>query len=266
MNAIRPTFGYEIGNLSLRPPTSSWLPELVKRHQFVVLRKQDLTLEQQVDLTSALGTPEQCWEDRHPENEMVQLMDSKVQKTCAGQGSSQYWHLDRSFMAVPTRFTVLYAKYADASSRGTQILDGRLLYTRVENAVDTALVDLSAVHAFAYRFPDIMKAKGRSEVEIVRKMSAYPDVVHPLVRVGDLGNALYYSDLCVKEIHNVSSERSRSIIEAIKSFLNAQDMVYEHRWRKGDVLIWDNFSTIHRAGRSITNMERVLHRTTAVAP
>ena len=261
MNLTRSEFGFEVQDFFINNPACSLL-ELADKHQFVLLRNQELTLEEQVQLTSLLGVPEPSWEDRHPENGFVQLMDSRAQMRISGKSSSKYWHLDRSFMRFPTRFTVLYAKQADTGSRGTQILDARLLYSRVQSALDLELADLFAVHSFSLRFPDIMRAKGHDPAKIERQISIYPDVLHPLVCKSEFGNSLYFSELCVKKILNVSSEDSRRIVSLAMSALEAQDMIYEHEWQRGDVLIWDNSSTIHRANPAVTSTTRVLHRTT----
>ena len=261
MNLARSKFGFEVENFSLRGPACS-LPELMEKHQFVVLRKQSLTLEEQVQLTSLLGEPEPSWEDQHPDNEFVQLMDSRFQIKITEKSSSKYWHLDRSFMRYPTRFTVLYAKQADIGSRGTQILDARLLCSRVQSAIDIELSSLRAVHAFSLRFPDIMRAKGHDPLKIERQISIYPDVVQPLVRKSEFGNSLYFSELCVKKILDLADEDSLRIISLALTAMKGQDMVYEHEWHRGDVLIWDNFSTVHRANPAGTSNMRVLHRTT----
>lgn len=236
---------------------------LVEKHQVVVIRNLPLTCDSQIEVTALLGQPEQAWEDKHPSSKFLQLMDSRTQIKIDRKSSSKYWHLDRSFMPHPTRFTCLHAVKVGPSARGTQFIDARNLYARLSNEVRAAIRNLDAVHDFSLHFPDVMEAKGYEERRIGYLKGTYPPSKHPLVRMSEYGDSLYYSELCVGRVLGVSKLESEKILEKIQDAVARTDQIYEHIWKPHDTLIWDNYSTIHRARPDGTQGLRVLTRSTA---
>lgn len=255
-------FGIDIGWVAPTDFADFSLKTLLDKHQFVVFRGQFLTLEQQIQLTGRLGIVERAWEDCHPQNPFVQRIETRQRSHSGGKSTSNYWHLDRSFFPVPTRYTLLHARRVQTGANTTQILDTRTLLTRASAALNMDLSHLEATHSFSLNIPRIMNAKGAQHSEIFDKVSRYPDVVHPLVQKTDFGAALYFSELCTTRILGLSARHSDRIVAVLLSLFETDPATYHHDWQPGDVLIWDNFTTVHRSQPGRLGAHRVLHRTT----
>lgn len=239
------------------------LKDQVERHQVVVIRGLELDVSQQMEITRLLGEPEESWEDHHPKSKFLQLMDSRTQVRIAGKSSSKFWHLDRSFMPRPTRFTLLHAVKIGDGARGTQFINSRRVLASLPEDLALRLDQLHAIHDFTLNFPRVMTAKGydRSRITTLKKM--YPPAIHPMTRKSEYGDSLYFSELCVARIVELSPDESDRLIDLLRSFTLTWNEVIEHTWRPRDTLIWDNFSTIHRARPDGAQGIRVLHRSTA---
>ena len=239
------------------------LKTCVEKHQVLVLRGASLSIDDQIQLTKKLGQVEEAWEDRHPSNKYLQLMDSRFQKKIDVKSSSKYWHLDRSFMPQPTRFTMLHAKQIGEGARGTQFLDSRRILRSLPASLLNTIHDLEAEHDFTLRFPEIMEAKGVSGVRVSELTRKYPPSRHPLVMNSPFGEGLYFSELCTRRILDVPLNQSNRIISQLSAALVDKTAFYEHVWQPNDTLIWDNHATIHRARPDGFNGVRILHRSTA---
>lgn len=236
---------------------------LLEEAQILLIRNQNLDLQRQLALTSLLGVPEPAWEDEHPASAHVQLMDSALQVKIDVKSSSKHWHVDRSFMSSPSRFTVLYAHHISGDVRPTQFLSGLELYDRLADRVGHDLTTIWATHSFSDKFPFIMGKKGVDTAYIERQRSLYPDSHHPLTRQHCSGrSALYFSELCTSRIDGLPEAASDRLIAQLTQELESCPNMYEHVWQPGDILIWDNYSTIHRAKPESGNGRRILHRTT----
>lgn len=238
------------------------IKSFVDEYKVIILRGASLTIGDQISLTQKFGEIEEAWEDHHPESKFLQLMDSRHQKNIEIKSSSKYWHLDRSFMPRPTRFTILHAKKIGPGARGTQFLNSRRILASLPASLGP-IRELKAEHNFSFRFPKILEAKGISAQNISAQMRNYLPSVHPLVARTRFGEGLYFSELCTSRILGVSHEDSVEIISRLSTTLNKQAEIFEHVWQPNDTLIWDNFATIHRARPGGISGIRVLHRSTA---
>lgn len=229
----------------------------------VIVLKRNLELDEQILLTKSLGEIEPAWEDAHPACKQMQLMDSRLQKKINIKSSSRYWHLDRSFMKQPTRYTILHAKRVGPGARGTQFIDSIGLFDSLPEHLQSRLRELHAIHDFSFKFPSIMKAKNFEAARILAHENIYPATTHPLVRRSEMGESLYFSELCVKGFVELCATESTNLLKFLSSLLNDGSKFYEHQWQEGDTLIWDNFTTIHRTRPDCIQGLRILHRSTA---
>lgn len=240
------------------------LRDFLVEKQLVILRDCELSIKEQISLTKRLGEVEPAWEDEHPDCPQMQLLDSRRQVKISQKSSSKYWHVDRSFMMNPTRFTVLHGVQIGSGARGTEFLDARDLYSSFSEDSQMELQKLTAIHDFSYRFPDIMRAKGYAEERIDALSNLYPQTRHPLVRKSKFGHSLYFNELCVSGFENVDCAYGEQVIDDILKNMRASVDVFKQVWEPGDTVIWDNFSCIHRASSDQRDGLRILHRTTAI--
>ena len=214
-----------------------------------------------IELASCFGPVEMAWEDQHPEHTQLQLLDSRKQQKRIQKGSSQYWHTDRSFVPFPSRLTFLYAEKIYGEVRATEFVSMIELTSRIDAAWLDRYGSSEAVHSFALNFPKIMREKGHAEEKINRQISLYPEIRQPLLRRVNRGRVVYFNELCVREVFGLPGVESENLISDLVSSINSAPR-YSKNWREGDLLVWDNYSVIHRGAIGSANGHRRLLRAT----
>lgn len=168
----------------------------------------------------------------------------------AGQG----WHTDMSYNAIPARASILYA--LKVPMRGGEPLGDTLFsgmyaaYDALPAAWKAHLEGLRAEHDFARFYTYMIEKKGSlrpplSEAQRRQK----PPVVHPIVlRHPWTGRKCLYADPgYTVRVLGVAAPESEEILEFVFAHQVEDRFHYRHKWRVGDVLMWDNCATIHMA-------------------
>ena len=96
------------------------------------------------------------------------------------------------------------------------------------------------------------------------QMAEWTDVVHPVVRtVPETGRkALFVNEGFTSHIDGWPEDESRDMLERLIAHTVEARFVYRHQWQTGDVVMWDNRCTMHRATDYDTSQERTMHRST----
>lgn len=100
------------------------------------------------------------------------------------------------------------------------------------------------------------------------QLARVPDVTHPMVRTHPMlgTKSLYFSPGHTRCVEGWSEEESQELIEELLQHATAPDLVYEHRWKVGDVLMWDNTQTMHRRDPFDADELRLLKRVSFMYP
>ena len=117
---------------------------------------------------------------------------------------------------------------------------------------------MRAVHSYAY-FNQTW-----SEPTSAQQSARTPDVDHPLVRThpATSAKAIYADPGMTVGIIGMSKEESRALLDRLFEHCLQPAFRYDHVWNPGDVLMWDNASTMHRRGKFDPSSERLMKRTT----
>lgn len=273
VRGISSALGVEISGIDVSCGLSSSIVEDLSRmidgYLLLIIRQQDLTIEQQLSFTKNFGSIEQAWEDKHPNHPCVQLLSNVGQHPRNFKGSSQYWHTDRSFVSRPSLFTCLYAVEVPVRGGDTLFANMQAAYDKLSSDKKLSVSKLRTIHSFRFRFPEIMKKKGVPSQKIKGSIMNYPDVIHPLVRTHpNTGKeSLYLNELCISRILNLKQEESEILLQELYTHSLRNEFIYRHLWQHGDLLIWDNASLMHR-GTPLNPLlfRRILHRITTAGP
>ncbi|VCU71358.1 Pentalenolactone F synthase [Pigmentiphaga humi] len=167
--------------------------------------------------------------------------------------AGQDWHTDMSYNAVPGKFTALHGvevPMRDGKALGaTRFADMYSAYEALPDDVQARIEGAVALHDF-HKYYDEARRRGSSRPELTPEQRAKrPPVPHPLVgRHPVTGRRFLYADPgYTVEILDMDPEESRQLLDYLFAFQLQDRFVYDHQWRVGDVLIWDNWSTVHRA-------------------
>jgi alpha-ketoglutarate-dependent 2,4-dichlorophenoxyacetate dioxygenase len=174
---------------------------------------------------------------------------------------NELWHTDSSFRDEGASWSMLHAKAVPPSGGDTEFADTRAAYDALPDAMKQRLEGLVAEHSLWH---SRSKLGGYVPTEAERK--AYPSARHRLVRrhPGSGRNALYIA-AHASHIVGMPVDEGRSLLEELMGFATRPQFVYRHKWRVGDLVIWDNRCTMHRATPyETTDHARDLRRTTII--
>jgi len=258
----------EISGVDLSAPMDRELAEALidafLDHLVLCIRGQRLTPSQYVGAARIFGEPQQQLVKHflHPSEPLISLVSSADNRDQAGDGRpivrGPYWHTDDSFFQVPAKATVLYALETPDGRGDTWFANMYAAYQALDEETKGRIVNLRAAHKYVSRRAGAKVAKLSEEDE-----KKTPQVSHPLVRTHpETGRkALYLNPNRIDHVEGMPLSESDALLDALYAHAFDARFHYRHRWRKGDLLIWDNRCTMHRASSDLRPGDRrLLHR------
>jgi taurine dioxygenase len=178
------------------------------------------------------------------------------------------WHSDGSYLVHPDMYSFLYAveiPMQDGEPLGTTYYAAACAaHDALSERLRSRLADLRAVHSFAYHSAR-RAASGGTQIEINAELRRkHPDVSQPVVRTHPRTGrkALYVTEGHTTHILDMDRAQSDALLQQLLAHLRQPQFVYGHRWQVGDLLIWDNAATQHRATCDYAlPQRRLMHRT-----
>ncbi len=265
LTPITGTFGAELsGERVADGIDGAWLSRQLVDHRLLVLRDQHLTHAQQVQLARALGepTPAHPVVPGHPDHPEILVLDG------AQGGRNARWHTDVTFMPAPPAASVLVGDVMPAFGGDTMWADTRTAYERLSPAVKAAIDTLEAVHRIsplAYWGEPFDTALGRDDAQrLFDDAAKVPPVIHPVVRVHPVTGRknLFVNPGFTTHIVGMSRIESDGLLRLLYEHATQPELVLRHRWRAGDVVIWDNRATMHYAVDDYGAAQRCMRRVT----
>ena len=169
------------------------------------------------------------------------------------------WHTDMSFMAAPPKASLLYALEVPATGGDTSFCDMQTAYDTLPAELKERIEGRYAIHDASYDSAGNLRG-GLPEIADVRQS---PGARHPLVRLHPPTGrpALFLGRRKNAYILGLELEESERLLDALWVHAVRPEHVWTHRWRVGDLVMWDNRSTMHRRGAFPAESRRVMHRT-----
>jgi alpha-ketoglutarate-dependent taurine dioxygenase len=262
---ITGVFGADLGGAHVRNGIDpGWLSAMLEDHRLLVLRDQHLTHGQQVELARALGepTPAHPVIPGHPDFPEILEQDG------AKGGRNARWHTDVTFVATPPAASVLVNDVTPLAGGDTLFADTRTAYERLAEPVQKLCDDLEAVHRIsplAYWGEPFDSALNRADAQqLLDDAAKVPPVIHPVVRVHPSTGQpnLFVNPGFTSHIVGMSRIESDGLLAMLYEHMTQPEFVLRHRWRDGDVVIWDNRATMHYAVDDYGSTERRVRRVT----
>jgi len=266
---IRPLsdqFAVEIVGLDLRNPLDAAahaaVLETLIRFKAVCFRDQTLSGEQQVAFTQQFGPLElfkianRGIDNPLPLLNIVTNLGKDGKPT--GNLETRRWHTDKSFLSMPCFATILHPVILPSAGGETCFADMSAAYDALSAQEKAKLENVRVVHSREYSIRRAGKVPTPQEIE-----DAGPPMAHPLVRINPYSGrkGLFMGE---HASHLEGQEAAgRAPIDALEAYATQEQFVYRHSWRRGDVLMWDNGSLLHRGDDNfnVGVQARVLHRT-----
>jgi alpha-ketoglutarate-dependent taurine dioxygenase len=252
---LAPRIGAEIAGIDLAAPpdgaTREALSQALSRHLALVFRGQSLTPEQYLAAAAAFGPP---MRQHYSQHNMPEFPDIGLVWHRNGQRPAETWHTDHTNRERPPLATLLYGVEIPSKGGGTSVANMRAAYAALSETERRRLDELRTVNRL-----DADRADTRAED---REQYDRP-IVHPIVRTHPVegSRAVYFHITKTRNIEGMTPEASQAYLRDLLDRMIRPEIVYTHRWRKGDVLVIDNRATMHRAHGDYDRREsRVLWR------
>ena len=187
----------------------------------------------------------------------------RPRKCCPGRTAplgNRLWHSDASFRAIPAKYSLLSARIVPGGGGNTEFADMRAAYDALPEKTKTQLEGLVAIHSIWHSRGqlDVNKAKYTPE-----EQAALPPVPQRVVRThpGSHRKTLYLA-AHASHIEGMPVPDGRLLLMDLMEHATRPPFVHTHKWRAGDLVVWDNRCTMHRAREYDETQVRDMHRTT----
>ncbi len=242
-------------------------------YSLLVFHDQRLTDEQQMAFSRRFGPLEETIRATLRENRLhpnlVDLSNTDPERAGAlmdwndrrmvYQSGNQLWHTDSSFKPVPAHSSALSGREVPPAGGETEFVSMRHAYATFPEETKRRLEGKVAVHSILYSRSTI--AKGLFDPKDEKDL---PPVRQALVRVNPAnGRRAIYIGSHAWYVEGLPYDESRRLLDALLAHTTRPECVYEHRWRRWDLVMWDNRCMLHR-GRpwDAARHARVMRRTT----
>lgn len=269
--------GAEVRGLDLSRPMDdedfAMVREAFETHSVLLARDLELTPEQHIAFTRRFGELQQHVLDqwRHPEYPEI-LIVSNIKDRDRHIGvphAGRYWHTDLSYMVAPSRGSMLYAieipKVEGRTLGDTRFTSTVAAYEALPDETKARIADLSATFSLSHHRSKLM-AEGVDDKPLTPEQQAkVPVAVHKIVQEHPVTGrkCLFINEGHAVEILGLPEDEGRELLDMLCRHVTSPEFVYRHRWRVGDLLMWDNVATQHIATFDYAlPQRRYLHRTT----
>ena len=275
--ALRPLHahvGAEILGVDLRrvdDAVFAAIADAFETHSVLLFRDQSIDDEAQIAFSRRLGPLEVTIRTiasqarTPPEISNLANVDADDQLIPAGDkrnlfnAGNQMWHSDSSFKRVPALASLLSAHEVPPAGGETEFASTRVAYARLPAATQRLIEGQVAIHSFAYSRG--LVSDGLLPPEHAAQV---PPVPQALVRVNPRhGRRAFFVGSHACEIVGMPTAAARALLRELLDLATQPEAVYTHRWRPGDLVLWDNRCVLH-GGRpwDESAYRRVMHRTT----
>jgi taurine dioxygenase len=165
------------------------------------------------------------------------------------------FHHDMIHAEVPSKATLLYSLEIPSSGGNTLFASGYAAYDTLDPAVRDALEGRQALHHYNY---------GSTQRGDSRGVEAFAERAHPVFRTHEetRRKAVYVNRLMTMRVLDMPEADSDRLLAAVFDHAERREFVYEHVWRVGDLLLWDNRCSSHARTDFPSTERRLMLRTT----
>ena len=246
----------------------------IAEHAVLVFRDQPLTQDQQIALARSFGPLDlglkrvKKTASRFKYDELLDISNVDVNGEVAARNTrrvvsnlaNQLWHSDSSFQKPAARYSMLSAITVASEGGDTEFCDLRAAYDALPAAWKQELEGREALHyALHSRFvlgDDDYTDEQRAEL---------PAVAWPIVRTHpDSKRKLLFVGAHACEVVGMTLAEGRMLLMDLQEHATQREFVYVHQWQPGDLVMWDNRSTLHRGRRYDLSERREMRRTTTL--
>jgi alpha-ketoglutarate-dependent taurine dioxygenase len=230
------------------------LRALLEKRGVIAFRKINLTDEQQVTFTRTLGTIVQ-----EGQGNVTKITMDPTENDKAGYlRGAFYWHIDGTMQDVPVLASIMSARKLSAIGGDTEFCNTYAAYDDLpeneKDEFDTIKVvhSLEATQRYVYPEPSL---------DMLQGWQRYADNELPLVWKHRSGRKSLVIGSTASHVVGMDRRASAGLLCRLREWATQPQFVYRHQWTIGDLVIWDNTGTMHRALAYPLDSGRMMHRT-----
>ena len=262
--------GVRITGIDLAQPLLAELKSLIfqaflERH-VVIFPDQRVTREDQYRFIANFGEIERHGggnpqSKRHEVAHVISNLDAAGNPVDRSSSpvSNYRWHTDKAYYRMPPMMTALYAVELPPEGGDTEFANTAMGYAALPDEVKRRIADLRVVFYWGASAGRL----GVSPPHPPLGLRDDPPVAHPLVRTHpETGRKVLYLGNHSSHILGMSQAAGAALLDELLEHTTRPPFVYTHRWRKGDLVMWDNRCLLHRAVANFDmgRYRRVMHR------
>lgn len=244
----------------------------MNQHGVLIWRGQPLTAQQQINLTQSFGPLDVGLKrvfkraERLEDERLIDISNVDAEGHVAQRDSpknlsnfaNQLWHSDSSFMNPRAAYSMLHALITPSWGGNTEFADLRAAYDGLPERTRSEIAHLHAEH-FALHTRVLLGDDAYTDAQ----KKEIPPAVWPLVETHPgSGRKLMFVGVHARQIIGWPTAESRMYLLDLLEHATQRQFVYAHEWQAGDLVMWDNRSTLHRGRRFDIAQRRELRRTT----
>ena len=276
LKPLHPVFVAEASGIDLTRPLAPAdvraINGAMNEHGVLVWRGQPLSAQQQIDFATSFGPldiglkrvfkrPERLEDER-----LIDISNVDAQGNVARRDSpknlsnfaNQLWHSDSSFMNPRAAYSMLHCVIKPTWGGDTEFADLRHAYDTLDERTRRQIQDLKAEH---YALHTRLLLGDEAYTDEQKKEIA--PATWPLVDTHrGSGRKVLFVGVHARQIVGWPTAESRMFLLDLLEHATQRERVYRHEWQVGDLVIWDNRSTLHRGRRFDISERRELRRTT----
>lgn len=267
---LHPALGAEVRGLDLTRPIAdadaTAMRNALDDHIVVVFRGQDLDEDAQLAAARVFG---KVAERRRPAGRgpggdydtpfmlVTNIIDPEGKPIGAFGDGEMWFHHDTSYYAEPHRATLLYSMILPTHGGNTCFSNMYMAYERIPRALRDRLEGRKVLQIHDYKRRERLDLD-KVDFATVRNFVQPLFITHPSTG----RKALYVSRLMSARIEGLSKRESEEALNTLFEISEDPEIVFEHEWRPGDLVIWDNWCSIHARKDFPRDQQRLMRRLT----
>jgi alpha-ketoglutarate-dependent taurine dioxygenase len=261
---LSPALGAEIVGVDLGQEiddrTFAQIRDAWHQHLVILLRDQELNEEDQVRFAEKFGPPAVIHTKQFVRNHPAVMLISNIREDGKPIGAlpdgEMHFHTDQCHQERPAMASMLYAIEVPRAGGNTLFANGYKAYETLPDALKLRIAGRKALNAYDYDTAAMKRG--------TRLAEGVPSCVHPVVRTHPATGrkALYVNRLMTVRIEGLPADESDELLDALFAHQERREFVYEHVWRPGDLLMWDNRCTLHARTDFSPDERRLMRRVT----
>lgn len=256
--------GVDLGNVS--ESCGHRISDLLDEYLVLRLRNQELTDPQLIRFSQMLGELDppgpnpygEPFHKQHPElNIISNVMEGGKPKGNLGYGEA-VWHADMTYIDTPPRAAVLYGLEVPEGQGDTYFANMYLAYDALSEEMKRTIDGKIAIHDASHNSAGMLR-KGYDEVTDVTKT---PGAHQPLVRTDPKSGrkALFLGRRPRSYIVGMDVAESEELLDRLWDHATRPEFTWAQKWKRHDVLMWNNLAVLHRRDAFDPDVRRIMHR------